>query len=111
MIAANLLAPSTLWLGAGLYAGALLWATWRAPWLELLSDSRRQHLLFGTILGVFLLWLVRRDFEGFFFVKAHAHYFTPSLIDGHRIPDKFPATAPGEIPYVLRFEMPCFGRR
>lgn len=63
MIAANLLAPSTLWLGAGLYAGALLWATWRAPWLELLSDSRRQHLLFGTILGVFLLWLVRRDFD------------------------------------------------
>lgn len=63
MIAANLLAPSTLWLGAGLYAGALLWATWRAPWFELLSDSRRQHLLFGTILGVFLLWLVRRDFD------------------------------------------------
>ncbi len=63
MIAANLLAPSTLWLAAGLYAGALLWAFWRAPWLEVLSDSRRQHLLFGTVLGVFLLWLVRRDFD------------------------------------------------
>ena len=63
MIAANLLAPSTLWLAAGLYAGALLWAIWRAPWLEVLSDSRRQHLLFGTVLGVFLLWLVRRDFD------------------------------------------------
>lgn len=63
MIAADLLAPSTLWLGAGVYAGALLWAAWRAPWLEVLSDSRRQHLLFGTVLGVFLLWLVRRDFD------------------------------------------------
>ena len=63
MIAANLLAPSTLCLAAGLYAGALLWAIWRAPWLEVLSDSRRQHLLFGTVLGVFLLWLVRRDFD------------------------------------------------
>ena len=63
MIAAQLLAPSTLWLGAGVYVGALLWAAWRAPWLEVLSDSRRQHLLFGTVLGVFLLWLVRRDFD------------------------------------------------
>lgn len=63
MIAANLLAPSTLCLAAGLYAGALFWAIWRAPWLEVLSDSRRQHLLFGTVLGVFLLWLVRRDFD------------------------------------------------
>jgi uncharacterized membrane protein len=63
VIAAELLAPSTLWLGAGVYAGALLWAAWRAPWLEVLSDSRRQHLLFGTVLGVFLLWLVRRDFD------------------------------------------------
>jgi uncharacterized membrane protein len=63
VIAAELLAPSTLWLGAGVYAGAQLWAAWRAPWLEVLSDSRRQHLLFGTVLGVFLLWLVRRDFD------------------------------------------------
>lgn len=63
MIAAQLLAPSTLWLGAGVYVGALLCAAWRAPWLEVLSDSRRQHLLFGTVLGLFLLWLVRRDFD------------------------------------------------
>ena len=63
MIAAQLLAPSTLWLGAGVYVGALLWAAWRAPWPEVLSDSRRQHLLFGTVLGLFLLWLVRRDFD------------------------------------------------
>ncbi|OLQ27312.1 hypothetical protein BIW01_14670, partial [Pseudomonas aeruginosa] len=34
-----------------------------APWVELVSDTRRQHLVFGTMLGLFLLWLVRRDFE------------------------------------------------
>ena len=62
MIAAALLAPGSLWLGWLLYGLALLWALWRAPWVELCSDQRRQHLLFGTILGLFLLWLVRRDF-------------------------------------------------
>ena len=35
----------------------------RLPWVELFSDLRRQHLLFGTMLGLFLLWLVRRDFD------------------------------------------------
>ncbi|HSC83766.1 MAG TPA: energy-coupling factor ABC transporter permease [Pseudomonas sp.] len=62
MITAALLAPSSLWLGGVLYALALLWAIWRAPWVELCSDQRRQHLLFGTVLALFLLWLVRRDF-------------------------------------------------
>ena len=42
---------------------ALLWAVARAPWVELFSDLRRQHLLFGTMLALFLLWLVRRDFD------------------------------------------------
>ena len=63
MIASNLLAFSTLlggWLNYGL---ALLWAITRAPWVELFSDLRRQHLLFGTMLALFLLWLVRRDFD------------------------------------------------
>ncbi|MGL4315529.1 MAG: energy-coupling factor ABC transporter permease [Pseudomonas sp.] len=62
MIAAELLAPSSLWLSGLLYALVLLWAVWRAPWVELCSDQRRQHLLFGTVLALFLLWLVRRDF-------------------------------------------------
>ncbi|GAB3475135.1 energy-coupling factor ABC transporter permease [Azotobacter salinestris] len=62
MIAADLLAPGTQSIGAGLYLGLMLYAVWRAPWLELFSDSRRQHLLFGTVLALFLLWLVRRDF-------------------------------------------------
>src|SRR5690606_9577259 len=38
------------------------WAVIRAPWIELFSDTRRQHLLFGAVLAIFLLWLVRRDF-------------------------------------------------
>lgn len=63
MIASNLLAFSTLLVGWLIYLPALLWAVLRAPWLELFSDLRRQHLLFGTMLGLFLLWLVRRDFD------------------------------------------------
>lgn len=63
MISADLLADSTLFAGWVVYSPALVWAIWRAPWLELLSDLRRQHLLFGTTLAVFLLWLVRRDFD------------------------------------------------
>lgn len=63
MISAGLLTPGVLQLGGLAYLLALLWAAWRAPWLELFSDVRRQHLLFGTVLGLFLLWLVRRDFE------------------------------------------------
>ena len=63
MIAAELLADSTRTLGWLIYLPVLAWAAWRAPWLELFSDLRRQHLLFGTTLAVFLLWLVRRDFD------------------------------------------------
>src|SRR5690606_1312465 len=62
VIAAGLLQPLSLWLGWACYALILLWAAWRTPWVELFSDQRRQHLLFGTALALFLLWLVRRDF-------------------------------------------------
>lgn len=63
MIASNLLAFSTLLGGWLVYGLALLWAITRTPWVELFSDLRRQHLLFGTMLALFLLWLVRRDFD------------------------------------------------
>lgn len=62
MIAAQLLSPASQAVGWLLYVPLLLWALWRAPWLELFSDLRRQHLLFGTVVALFLLWLVRRDF-------------------------------------------------
>lgn len=63
MIAAELLSPETLTLGWAIYLPVIAWAIWRAPWLELFSDSRRQHLVFGTVMVLFLLWLMRRDFE------------------------------------------------
>ena len=62
MITAALLSETSLWLGALLFLPVLLAALWQAPWVELFSDFRRQHLLFGTVLALFLLWLVRRDF-------------------------------------------------
>lgn len=62
MIASILLNEPTLLWGWLLYGPVLLYAIWRAPWVELFSDSRRQHLMFGTVLVLCILWLVRRDF-------------------------------------------------
>ncbi|AHL35978.1 membrane protein [Pseudomonas brassicacearum] len=63
MIGAELLSPQTLAGGWLIYVPVLVWAVARAPWVELFTDNRRQHLLFGTVLALFLLWLVRRDFD------------------------------------------------
>lgn len=63
MITAQLLSTETLVVGWLIYLPVLLWAMIRAPWVELFSDSRRQHLLFGTVFALFMLWLVRRDFD------------------------------------------------
>jgi len=63
VIASQLLSTTSLCLGWAIYLPVIAWAIWRAPWVELFSDTRRQHLLFGTVLALFLLWLVRRDFD------------------------------------------------
>ncbi|MGC1329048.1 energy-coupling factor ABC transporter permease [Pseudomonas sp.] len=63
MISAQVLSGTTLGVGWCLYIPPLAWAARRAPWVELFTDSRRQHLLFGTVLALFVLWLVRRDFD------------------------------------------------
>ncbi|VVM47370.1 hypothetical protein PS645_00559 [Pseudomonas fluorescens] len=63
MIGAELLSPQSLTVGWLIYAPVLLWAVCRVPWVELFADSRRQHLLFGTVFALFMLWLVRRDFD------------------------------------------------
>jgi uncharacterized membrane protein len=63
MIGAELLSSQTLAVGWLIYVPVLIWAICRAPWVELFTDSRRQHLLFGTVFALFLLWLVRRDFD------------------------------------------------
>lgn len=62
MIAGILLTDFTLKLGWVLYAAVLLLALWKTPWVELFSDSRRQHLLFGTVAALCVLWLLRHDF-------------------------------------------------
>ncbi|KIH81446.1 energy-coupling factor ABC transporter permease [Pseudomonas batumici] len=63
MIGAQLLSPASLVIGWLIYLPVIVWAIWRSPWVELFTDSRRQHLLFGTVFALFLLWLVRRDFD------------------------------------------------
>jgi len=63
VIGAQVLSEQSLLLGWLCYVPPLLWAVWRAPWVELFTDRRRQHLLFGTIFALFALWLVRRDFD------------------------------------------------
>ncbi len=63
MIAADLLSPASLIAGGLIYLPLLVWALLRTPWVLLISDLRRQHLLFGTVLGLTLLWLLRRDFD------------------------------------------------
>ncbi len=63
MISAQVLSDTSLtlsWLG---YAPLLVWAAARSGWVELFSDRRRQHLLFGAVFALFALWLVRRDFD------------------------------------------------
>lgn len=63
MIAAQLLSDLSLTLGWIIFVPLLFWAAARMRWVELFTDSRRQHLLFGTVFALFALWLVRRDFE------------------------------------------------
>jgi uncharacterized membrane protein len=63
MLAASLLTPLQLVLGAVLFSVAALWSLARVSWIELLADDRRQHLFYGSIFVLFVLWLVRRDFD------------------------------------------------
>ncbi|MEE1923589.1 energy-coupling factor ABC transporter permease [Pseudomonas sp. 148P] len=63
MIAAQLLSDFSLTLGWLVFVPLLAWAAARAPWVELCTDSRRQHLFFGTVFALFALWLVRREFD------------------------------------------------
>ncbi|MGE7992659.1 energy-coupling factor ABC transporter permease [Pseudomonas sp. NPDC089554] len=63
MISAQVLSTLSLSIGWLAYVPLLLWAAARTGWVELFSDRRRQHLLFGTMFALFALWLVRRDFD------------------------------------------------
>lgn len=63
MISAEVLSDTSLTVGWLAYVPLLIWAVARTRWVELFADSRRQHLLFGTVFALFALWLVRRDFD------------------------------------------------
>ncbi|WP_095154414.1 energy-coupling factor ABC transporter permease [Pseudomonas sp. Irchel 3E13] len=63
MIGAQLLSDLSLSLGWIIFVPLLAWAVASTRWVELFTDSRRQHLFLGTVFALFALWLVRRDFE------------------------------------------------
>ncbi|WP_175652029.1 energy-coupling factor ABC transporter permease [Pseudomonas sp. Marseille-P9899] len=63
MIGAQLLSDLSLTLGWIIFVPLLAWAVASTRWVELFTDSRRQHLFLGTVFALFALWLVRRDFE------------------------------------------------
>lgn len=63
MLAATLLGSVQIFLSFLLYLGAVLWALARTPWVELVADTRRQHLFYGSVFVLCVLWLVRREFD------------------------------------------------
>lgn len=63
MLSASLLTGTQIVLSLLLYGGVLLWAMLRVPWVQLVADTRRQHLFFGSVFAIFVLWLMRKDFD------------------------------------------------
>lgn len=63
MLSASLLTTTQIFLGLLLYGGSLLWALARISWVELVADSRRQHLFYGSVFALFVLWLLRKEFD------------------------------------------------
>ncbi|SDR73191.1 Uncharacterized membrane protein [Halopseudomonas xinjiangensis] len=63
MLSASLLTTVQVVLLLTVHAAALLYALARLPWIELVADQRRQHLFFGSVFLLAVLWLLRRDFD------------------------------------------------
>lgn len=63
MLSASLLTTTQIILSLLLYGGTLLWALARMSWVELVADSRRQHLFYGSVFALFVLWLLRKEFD------------------------------------------------
>ncbi|GGE52922.1 hypothetical protein GCM10007421_29230 [Halopseudomonas oceani] len=63
MLSATLLTPLQSLLCLLVYGGATFWALTRVSWVELVADSRRQHLFYGSAFALGVLWLVRREFD------------------------------------------------
>jgi uncharacterized membrane protein len=58
IIAPDLLSPAAVWWLGLLQLAIVAVSVWRAPWREVLSVPRRQHLLFGALIVLTLLWQV-----------------------------------------------------
>ncbi|MEL0168448.1 MAG: energy-coupling factor ABC transporter permease [Pseudomonadaceae bacterium] len=63
MLSATLLTPLQSLLCLLVYGVVTLWALTRVSWVELVADSRRQHLFYGSVFALAVLWLVRREFD------------------------------------------------
>lgn len=63
MLSATLLTPLQSLLCLLVYGAATFWALTRVSWVELVADSRRQHLFYGSAFALGVLWLVRREFD------------------------------------------------
>ena len=63
MLSASLLTTTQTVLCLLVYGGALLWGMLRIRWIELIADSRRQHLVFGSVFALTVLWLLRKEFD------------------------------------------------
>lgn len=63
MLSASLLTTTQTVLCLLVYGGALLWSLVRISWVELVADSRRQHLFFGSVFALSVLWLLRKEFD------------------------------------------------
>ena len=63
MLSASLLTTTQTVLCLLVYGGALLWSMLRIRWIELIADSRRQHLFFGSVFALTVLWLLRKEFD------------------------------------------------
>lgn len=63
MLSATLLTPLQSLLCLLVYGAVTLWALTRVSWVELVADSRRQHLFYGSVFALAVLWLVRREFD------------------------------------------------
>ncbi len=63
MLSASLLTTVQVVLLLAVHTAALLYALTRLPWVELVADQRRQHLFFGSVFLLAVLWLLRRDFD------------------------------------------------
>ncbi|UAW98907.1 energy-coupling factor ABC transporter permease [Halopseudomonas nanhaiensis] len=63
MLSASLLTTVQMLLLLTAHAAVLVYALVRVRWIELIADQRRQHLFYGSVFLLAVLWLLRREFD------------------------------------------------